>query len=94
MYKTCIEEGLLPENDEDYINGYAFEGATALRFSPEYKKELSGLYRTFNLYVKLPDKYLPQIKIAEKDDEEGRQMLKELSKKVTWHTSFETGAEC
>ncbi len=94
MYKTCKEEGLLPENDEDYINGYAFDGNTALRFSPEYKKELSGLYRTFNLYVKLPDKYLPQIKIAEKDDDEGKQMLKELSKKITWHTSFETGAEC
>ena len=39
-------------------------------------------------------KYLPQIKIAEKDDEEGRQMLKELSKKITWQTSYETGTEC
>ena len=63
-------------------------------FPEEYKKMLAGLFRTFNLYVKLPDKYLPQIKIAEKDDDEGKQMLKELSKKITWHTSFETGAEC
>ena len=41
---------------------------------------LAGLYRTFNLYVKLPDEDLPKIKIAEKDDE-GRAMLKELRRK-------------
>ena len=45
---------------------------------------LAGLYRTFNLYVKLPDEDLPKIKIAEKDDEEGRAMLKELRKKISW----------
>ena len=54
-------------------------------FIPDgYKKMLAGLFRTFNLYVKLPDEDLPKIKIAERDDEEGRAMLAELRKKISW----------
>ena len=81
LYETCVKEGLLRKEWGDYI-GNVFDGNSPLLFTEKYKKELSELYRTFNLYVKLPDEYLPQIKIAGKDDDEGRQMFAELSKKI------------
>ena len=85
LYQTCVDQGLLPKDAADDIDyGYAFDENTILKFPEEYKKMLAGLYRTFNLYVKLPDEDLPKIKIAEKDDEEGRAMLKELRKKISW----------
>ena len=85
LYQTCKDEGLLPPGSADDIDyGYAFDENTILRFPEEYKKMLAGLFRTFNLYVKLPDEDLPKIKIAEKGDEEGRAMLTELRKKISW----------
>jgi len=55
------------------------DGETPLAFPDSYKKELKGLWRTFNLYVKLPEEYDAQIRIAERDDEEGRKMFNYLS---------------
>ena len=85
LYHKCKEQGLLPPGTADDIDyGYAFDENTILRFPDGYKKMLAGLFRTFNLYVKLPDEDLPKIKIAERDDEEGRAMLAELRKKISW----------
>jgi radical SAM superfamily enzyme YgiQ (UPF0313 family) len=43
------------------------------------RKEIEGLRKTFALYARLPKEYWPKIKEAEKDDEEGRKIFKELS---------------
>ena len=65
LYQTCVDQGLLPKDAADDIDyGYAFDENTILKFPEEYKKMLAGLYRTFNLYVKLPDEDLPKIQIA------------------------------
>jgi len=44
------------------------------------KDELKGLRKTFSMYVKFPKEMWPQIKIAEKFDEEGNAMFEKLSK--------------
>ena len=42
------------------------------------RKEIEGLRKVFALYCKMPKKYWSKIKCAEKDDEEGIMMFKEL----------------
>ena len=77
LYDLCQKNGLLP--DRAYSDGINWNDESTLNFSKEYKKELVGLMKTFNLYIKLPEKYYPQIKIAERSDEEGQAMFKQLS---------------
>jgi len=90
LYQTCKDAGLLGPEDDNYSNSVAaFDGDTPLLFPPEYKKELAGLWKTFNLYVKLPDEYQSQIAIAERDDEEGREMFEKLVKQVSWQDGIE-----
>lgn len=78
LYDVCKQNGLLPERDYSYSGTLSDE--SVLNFSEEYKQELKGLIKTFNLYVKLPEKYYPELKIAERDDEEGEAMFKYLSR--------------
>ena len=77
LYDLCKKNGLLP--NEDYTTGSSLRDESTLNFSKEYKEKLKGLMKTFNLYIKLPEKYYPQIKIAEQSDEEGAAMFKRLS---------------
>ena len=44
------------------------------------RSEVDGLRKTFALYARLPKSFWPQIKIAEKDDPEGRASFAELAK--------------
>ena len=44
------------------------------------KEEIKGLIRTFNLYVKMPESQYDKIGVAERFNEEGNRMFKELSK--------------
>jgi len=75
---VCVKENLMRE---DTIVGITMIGSdTILNFPDSFKKELKGLLKTFNLYVKLPNKYRPQILIAEQDNAEGKEMFAELSK--------------
>jgi len=77
LYDLCKKNDLLP--DEDYFGGNSLKDESSLNFPKEYKEELSGLIKTFNLYVKLPEKYYPQIKIAEKSDEKSAEIFNHLS---------------
>jgi hypothetical protein len=76
LYDMCIENGLF---DADFICTSSLNEESVLNFSKEFQEDLKGLIRTFNLYVKLPEKYHEQIKIAEQGNEEGDAMLKKLS---------------
>ena len=42
------------------------------------KEEISGLAKVFSLYIKFPKERWPEIKIAEKDDDEGNKMMSKL----------------
>ena len=78
LYDVCKENGLL--GDEEFTVSFDMNAASVLKFSPEFSEELQGLIRTFNLYVKLPEKYHELIRIAEQRSEEGDMMLRKLSK--------------
>jgi len=77
LYDLCKQKGLLP--DKDYFATSASSDESTLNFSKQYKQELKGLMKTFNMYVKLPEKYYPKIKIAERFDKEGTSMFKDLA---------------
>lgn len=80
LYELCKQRGLL--TSEFCPKGHTLNDESALNFPKEYKEELKGLMKTFNLYIRLPEKYYPQIKIAEKSDEEGETMFKRLMQLV------------
>lgn len=77
LYEICKKNGLLTH--EICSKAHSLSDESILDLPEEYKRELKGLMKTFNLYVKLPEKYYPQIKIAERSDEEGVAMFKRLS---------------
>lgn len=81
LYDLCIEKGLLQAGSITNKTDMATE--SALAFTDPFKNELKGLLKTFNLYVKLPKEYYSQIKIAEKDDEEGKLMFEKLRNLLT-----------
>ena len=78
LYDLCRQNGLL--SAEICSHGHSLSDESILNFPKEYKQELKGLMKTFNLYVKLPEKYWPEIKIAERSDEEGNATFNRLSK--------------
>ncbi len=81
LYDICVKNALI--EDRPYIDVTNITDDTLLNFSPELKKEFKGLIKTFNLYIKLPEEYEPQIRIAERDDEEGKAMYDKLLNVIT-----------
>lgn len=75
LHKLCLEKG--------YISKYTHTAAptkdTVLDMPQLSKQEIQGLLRTFCLYVKMPESEFSRIRIAERFDEEGNQMFRELS---------------
>ena len=47
------------------------------------KEEISGLYRAFILYMRLPKDRWPEIKLAEKFTPEGHKMFEQLTAEVS-----------
>jgi len=75
-YNTCIQQGYLdPGQSIEYVTK-----GSVLTMPQFPKEEINGLVHTFVLYSCLPEKYFPQIKIAERDDAAGREAFAELSK--------------
>ena len=75
----CVEKGYIskdlicPDNTEE-----------SLMDMPMFTKaEISGLYRTFVLYLRLPKDRWSEIKIAEKNTLEGNQMFEKLKNEVS-----------
>ncbi|MCK5615192.1 B12-binding domain-containing radical SAM protein [Candidatus Pacearchaeota archaeon] len=75
LYDLCVTEGFFDKTD--FINSTE-SNESVLKFSDEFKQDLKGLLKTFNLYVRLNEKYYPCIRIAEQDDKEGKQAYNEL----------------
>lgn len=76
LFDVCIKNGMLSEKDS--ISSSNMSDESVINFSEDFRKDLRGLIRTFNLYVRLPGKYYGDIKIAEKSDEKGNLMFKKL----------------
>ena len=77
LYKYCLEKGYL-SRDAEIIQGLT--DAVPLKMSSISYGELKGLQRTFPLYVRFPKSEWPEIKIAEKFDEEGNKMFEKYKK--------------
>jgi len=76
LYEMSVEKGYIPA---DHISG-DYRSDFTLNMPHISKEEILGLQRTFNLYVKFPREMWPEIKIAEKFDEEGNKKFEELGK--------------
>jgi anaerobic magnesium-protoporphyrin IX monomethyl ester cyclase len=76
LYKYCIEKGYLSGSDKVH---QLLDGAPLQMNSITYE-ELKGLQRTFPLYAKLPENLFPQIRLAEKFDDEGNETFEKLKK--------------
>jgi len=75
LYELCVEKGYMGAQQlaGDYRSDYVLD-------MPHLSKEaVLGLHRTFSMYVKFPKDMWPEIKIAEKFDEEGNKKFEELS---------------
>lgn len=86
LYDLCLQKGLLKEGSITNKTDMAKE--SVLDFPDFLKRELNGLLKTFNLYVRLPEEYYPQIRIAEKDDAEGKLMFEKLGNLLTATTNL------
>ena len=71
----AIEKGYIKDEE---ICSLSNTSASMLQMPTISKKEISGLAKVFSLYVKFPKERWPEIKIAEKDDEEGNKMMAKL----------------
>ncbi len=74
LHRRCLENGYIKE--DTLPNN--FSQGTVLDM-PQFSKEgIAELVKTFALYARLPEEYFEKIKIAEKDDEQGRIAFREL----------------
>lgn len=80
LHTVCKENGLI--DNISYATLHDMKEQSLLNFSQEFHEDLQGIIRTFNLYVKLPEEYFPEIRIAEKSTKEGNEMLKKLSELI------------
>ncbi len=74
LRELAIEKGYL--SPQDFAKDYRTDAI--LKMPQLSREELLGLHRTFVLYVKLPLAKWPIIEHAEKFDEEGNKLFKEL----------------
>jgi radical SAM superfamily enzyme YgiQ (UPF0313 family) len=79
LYDVCKENGLL--DDAPFTSSQDQDEKSVLKFSADFAETLEGMVRTFNLYVKLPECYYNDIKMAEKPTSDGDRMRKILLNK-------------
>ncbi|MFH1309103.1 MAG: radical SAM protein [Candidatus Omnitrophota bacterium] len=77
LYKQCVEKGYLGK----FAKVHQLLDSVKLNMDSISYDELKGLQRTFSLYVRLPKTEWDKIRIAEKFDEEGNRMFKQLAEK-------------
>lgn len=81
LRKLCIEKGYL--KDEYVTSTSAFYKKSVLRMPSISAEEILSLEKTLLFYIKLPKTYYPEIKIAERNDAQGNEMLKKLSQALS-----------
>ena len=73
----AIEKGYL---NDDEICSLSNTSESMLRMPTISKEEISGIAKVFSFYIKFPENRWDEIKIAEKNDEEGNAMFAKLGK--------------
>lgn len=76
LYDFCVKKGYIPPD----LLGRDYRSDAVLKMSQLTQEEIKGLQRTFVLYTRFPKEMWPEIKIAERFDEEGNKKFEELSK--------------
>jgi len=77
MRDVCIKDGMI---SPDMIAEDFFQGDYCLKNPTISKEEILGLFRTIPLYVEMNEKEYPRIETAEKMDEVGNKVFRELKK--------------
>lgn len=77
LHEYCVKKGYI--NMSDIVGCLTID--TPLDMPQLSKKEIEGLRKTFALYARMPKKYWPEIKKAEKNDDEGKTIFKKLREK-------------
>jgi len=75
----CVQENLFDVSEEKE-NENIYRAESHLNLPQISKKELKGLFNTFQLYFKLPKDCYDMIRLVEEDSEEGRRLMKEVLK--------------
>ena len=76
LHKLCLERGYITNE----FNPGSLNVDVPLDMPQLSREEISGLRRTFALYARMSREYWPEIKMAEKDDEEGNKIYNRLTK--------------
>ena len=76
VQEMAIKKGYLKKEEIASVSNTAHQ--SMLTMPTISKEEISGLAKVFSLYVKFPKERWPEIKIAEKDDDEGNKMMAKL----------------
>ena len=66
--------------NDDEICSLSNTSESMLRMPTISKEEISGIAKVFSFYIKFPENRWDEIKIAEKNDEEGNAMFAKLGK--------------
>jgi len=74
LHKVCLEKGYITNE----FNPGSLNVDAPLDMPQLSREEIGGLRKTFALYARMPKKYWPKIKIAEKADKEGKKAYSEL----------------
>ena len=74
LHEYCVNKGWV---DPEHVFG-CMTIDTPLDMPQLSRQEIKGLRKVFALYCRMPKEYWPKIERAEKDDEEGLRMFKEL----------------
>ncbi|HVN73481.1 MAG TPA: radical SAM protein [Methanoregula sp.] len=80
LFGICLGRGLV--DDMLYTTSSNMNERSVLDFPEEHQKDLTGLVRTFNLYIRLPVSRYDEIRIAESPTPEGDATLKRLMDEV------------
>ena len=75
LREYCLRKGYIPEN---YLAG-DFHMESGLEMPQISREEISGLQRTFTLYVKMPLEYRAEIAAAERLDWAGDDKFRDLA---------------
>lgn len=79
LYDVCVKKGYISPG----TLGGDYRADAMLKMPQLSQDEIMGLQRTFALYVRLPKNRWPEIKIAEKFDDEGNRKFDELKEEYT-----------
>lgn len=81
LREVCLEKGYI-ENSEEIPCSLFDESILNMPAPYLSKEDIRGLQKTMRLYIELPESYYQDIRIAEKNDEEGNIMFEKLMKLI------------